>query len=244
MGPMGGRQSATDLALLEHTLREQWLALRRWIGALERAAWSRPSVLEGWTVGDVVAHLGRTMDVLATAQPTPAGTVPRTLAEYLGGLATHAQEITERTHAAAAEIAGDPLRAIDGSAAQAFAQLTDLHGLAPDPVVRARRGPILLSELVISRLIELVVHGDDLVRSVQHGGRDPLAEDAVRVVSEALLEVVVDRGGWRVEVTDHRAWIRLACGRVPFSGAAVAAALQPVHTSDSLPDLGAALPVL
>ena len=90
---------------------------------------------------------------------------------------------------------------------------------------------------------------DDLVRSV-HGDKAPLADaspldpEAVITVAQALLEIAVDRGGWSLEIVDELAWIRLACGRVPFSVDAVAAALQPAYTSDSLPDLGTALPLL
>ncbi|MCU1432868.1 MAG: hypothetical protein JWP95_1973, partial [Actinotalea sp.] len=248
MAGMGGQQSATDLARLEDLLRAQWLLLREWVGALEDASLARPSVLPGWTVAELVAHLGRGMDALAAVQPAAPGTVPLSLGEYLGRYPDGAHEIADVTRALAAEIRDAPLPAVDRLASAAFAQLQTLRDASPDPVVVARRGPILLSEMVVSRLIELVVHGDDLLRSTGrsgHGhGTSPLHDDALTLVAEALLEIAVDRGGWQLEIIDRLTWIRLACGRVPYDVDVLTAALQAVHTSDSVPDLGRSLPLL
>lgn len=225
-------------------MRTQWTRLRAWARELDGPTLARPSVLDGWTVAHLVAHLARAFDALAAAGPTPPGTVPLTLAEYLGTYPERAAEIDRVTRELAAATADDPLGAVDRAAADAFARLAELRRLGEDPVVQARRGPILLSEMLTSRLVELVVHGDDLARSAPRPGTSPLDGDAVRRVSDALLEVVVDRGGWDVEVVDPLAWVRLAAGRVPLTGEALRAALAPTYTSDSLPDLGTALPVL
>ena len=48
--------------------------------------------------------------------------------------------------------------------AAAFARLDELG--PDDLVVQARRGPVLLSTMAVSRVVELVVHADDLARSV------------------------------------------------------------------------------
>ncbi|MCU1432569.1 MAG: hypothetical protein JWP95_1674, partial [Actinotalea sp.] len=109
MAGMGGQQSATDLARLEDLLRAQWLLLREWVGALEDASLARPSVLPGWTVAELVAHLGRGMDALAAVQPAAPGTVPLSLGEYLGRYADGAHEIADVTRALAAEIRDAPL---------------------------------------------------------------------------------------------------------------------------------------
>ena len=240
---MGGRQSANDLTVIEDALREQWGVLRRWVGGLSDAALSAPTVRAHWTVEDLVAHLGRAMDALAAAQPAPPGTVPLSLSEYVGGYSHRTQEATEATQDSG-RIGATSLQAADAMAEAAFAHVLTLRNLAPDPVVQARRAPVLLSEMLLSRLIELVVHADDLMRSTAVAGPAPLHEGAVRIVADTLLEIAVDRGGWNVEIVDPMAWIRLACGRVPFDVAALSRALQPVYTSDSLPDVGAVLPLL
>lgn len=146
-------------------LRRQWRVLRDWVGeVVEEGGAGTPSVLDGWSVADLVAHLGRAMDALAVCEPVPAGTVPLSLAEYLGTYAGRAADIDRVTRELAAEIADDPLRHVDARVAAAFARL---DGLGPaDRVVQARRGPVLLSTMVTSRLTELVVHADDLQRSL------------------------------------------------------------------------------
>ncbi len=136
------------------------------------------------------------------------------------------------------------MAAVDPRARDAFDRADELRTLGQDPVVQARRAPILLSEMLTSRLVELVVHGDDLVRSLPPGGPSPLAPDALTLVGEVLLEILLDRGGWDLEVVDERAWLRLACGRVPYSVDAVSAALRPTSLADSVPDLATRLPLL
>jgi hypothetical protein len=101
--------------------------------------------------------------------------------------------------------------------------------------------------MLTTRLLELVVHGDDLVRSVLRtapGDLGPLEPGAVTVVAEVLRDVLVERNGPALDVADPLTWIRLACGRVPLDTVSVPAALRPAHTGDSLPELGRYLPLL
>ena len=85
---------------------------------------------------------------------------------------------------------------------------------AHDRVAAGPRGPILLSEFVVTRLVELVVHADDLGRSVgRPGPQDPRAVDVVAV---ALIQVWADRFPGRPipAVDGDLDWIRQACGRI------------------------------
>lgn len=244
---MGGPVDALELAAIDDVLRRQWLRLRRWVGDLGPAELRAPSVLPGWDVSQLVAHLGRAMGALAGSQPAGPGVSPQSLGEYLGRYAEGAAGIDQRTRDLAAQIAADPLGGLDELAEDAFAQLGVLRGLGADPVVIARRGPIHLSDMLVSRLVELVVHGDDLVRSTgraARGDQNPVDDQALHLVADALLEVVVDRGGWDLEVVEPLGWVRLATGRVPYDTDALTAALQARHTSDSVPDLGTLLPLL
>ena len=237
---------ATDLVTLEHLLRAQWLRLRDWVDERDLGHSGTPSVLAGWTVAELVAHLGKAMTTLTHAQPAEAGAEPMDLAAYVSGYARSAESIAEDTRRLAEEHRDGPLPAVDRMAEQAFAQLGVLRDLGRDPVVQARRGPVRLSTLVVTRLVELVVHGDDLVRSTRTAGTaaGPLEPGAVGVVAEALLGVLVDRGGPALEVVDPLAWVRLACGRVPADAVAVRSALRPQHPADGLPEVAAWLPLL
>ncbi|UJP40892.1 maleylpyruvate isomerase N-terminal domain-containing protein [Cellulomonas palmilytica] len=240
------------LAEATTALHDQWERLRAWVvDVVDDAAGSgvgdAPSVLEGWTVTELVAHVGRAMDALAACTPLPAGTVPLTLAEYLGTYAGRAADIADTTRELAAQVADDPVAWIDARAAAAFATLSS-HG-GTDGVVQARRGPVRLSTMTVSRVVELVVHADDLFASVHRvpgagAGPDPVEPGALRLVADELLAIVVARGGWDLEVTDPRRWVRLAAGREPYDVDALAVALAPRWTGDSLPDLGRMLPLL
>ncbi len=238
---------ATELTAIDDTLRRQWLRLRTWISGLDDDALHRASVLDGWTVEHLVAHLGRSLDALAAVQPAAAGPRPLSLGEYLATYTAAGADIDRITRELAAAIAPDRAGRLDAMAATAFAQVTQLRTAAPDVVVQARRGAIHLSDFLLSRLLELVVHGDDLARSLDRtstGEEGPVDPAALRLVADSLLEVVVDRGGWDLEVVDPLAWTRLACGRVPHDADGVARALSAHHTSDSVPDLGRTLPLL
>jgi uncharacterized protein (TIGR03083 family) len=159
------RHGTEDIAERTDVLRRQWRTLRAWVDdVLDADTAGAASVLDGWTVAELVAHLGRAMSALAACEPVPAGTVPLSLAEYLGTYAGRADDIDRITRELAVEIADDPLRHVDALVAGAFRRLDELG--PQDRVVQARRGPVLLSTMIASRVTELVVHADDLQRSL------------------------------------------------------------------------------
>lgn len=237
-----------DVTTAAAALHSQWDRLHDWVGLMADPRLGREaSVLDGWSIVELWAHLGRAMDALAVCTPVPDGTVPLTLAEYLGSYPDRAADIAETTRQLAAEHATDPVGYVTRSARAAFATL---DALGPgDPVVQARRGPVRLSTMVLSRVVELVVHADDLHRSVRraHGTdatADPVDPAALALVADELLAIVRARGGWDLEVADARRWVRLAAGRARYDVDELALALQARYTSDAVPDLGRMLPLL
>lgn len=157
--------STTDVTARTAVLRRQWDALRTWVGdVLDADTAHAATVLDGWDVADLVAHLGRAMDALAVCEPAPPGTVPLSLAEYLGTYAGRAADIDRVTHELARQIADDPLGHVDALVERALRRADELG--PEDRVVQARRGPVLLSTMLASRVTELVVHADDLQRSL------------------------------------------------------------------------------
>ncbi|PFG35236.1 maleylpyruvate isomerase N-terminal domain-containing protein [Sanguibacter antarcticus] len=235
---------------ISSALTSQWSRLRSWMVPLGDdllGARDAPSSLDGWTTGELVAHLGRAMEALTVCTPAPEGTVPLTLAEYLGSYPERAHDISATTRELAQTIAAAPLDAVTSLAEQALARLADL-GPDGDLVVQARRGPVTLRDMAMSRLIELVVHAHDLVTSLEGtadatGPNNPLERAATALVADELLDIVVRRGGWSLEVTDPTLWIRLATGRTPYNVDDLARAVSPTFTAGSVPDLGRTLPL-
>lgn len=235
-----------ELTTLENLCRAQWLRLRDWVDDRDLALSDAPSALAGWTCAELVVHLGLAMGALTRAQPAPSDAEPLTFARYVSGYPADAEGIAERTRDVAREHRDGPLPTVERQVEEAFAQLGVLRDLGADPVVVTRRGPVRLSTLVLTRLVELVVHGDDLVRSVggAAAGSGPLEPGAVAVVAEELRAALVERGGPDLEVADPQAWMRLACGRVACDTEAVRAALRPRNLGDGLPEVTHLLPLL
>jgi hypothetical protein len=192
-------------------LKDQWAELRTWIadsGLLDHSG--EQSVLEAWNVHELVTHLGRPFLEIPLIGPAP-GAEPLSLRVYISAYAGAAVEIADGTKQLARSFAGDVLAGIDNCARLGFRALDALRA----DVVRTQRGLISLDDFVITRLIELVVHGDDLARSVPQVAAPPLLDDAVTAVSGALAGAYVEATGKGPEIEEHLPWIRVATGRVP-----------------------------
>lgn len=198
---------------LAGVLAAQLSVVRDWIAALSPADLDTVSVLDGWTVADLVAHLARSGSAMTQLRPGEVAPLP--LGEYVSAYAAAAAEIAEGTRALAVATAGDRLGAIDTAWATGLAALAALGPEDPgDRVVVGPRGPILLSDFVATRLIELVVHADDLGRSVGRPG--PQDQRAVDVVVAALVQIWSDRFPRRPlpALEGDLEWIRQASGRI------------------------------
>jgi len=192
-------------------LKDQWAELRSWIadsGLLEHA--NEQSVLEAWNVHELVTHLGRSFLQIPLVGPAP-GVEPMSLRVYISAYAGAAVEIADGTKQLARSFADDVLAGIDNCARLGFRALDALRA----DVVRTSRGAISLDDFVITRLIELVVHGDDLARSVPQVAAPPLLDGSVAAVSDALANAYLEATGQGPDIDEHLPWIRAATGRVP-----------------------------
>ena len=245
-------------------LDAQWALARDWIGALPRETYDVPSVLVGWTVGDLVAHLERVLMLFEVLEPAPAA-MPLTIGGYVAAYAGVADVIRDGAVETARVMAADPLAALDDGWAK---RRPLLDALVPGDVMGSMRGPIRSGDLVATRVLELVVHTDDLARSLPD--REPPAVDrgASALAVRLLLGVLVEQApGHSVEVrvpphgavqcvegprhtrgtppnvveADPTTWVRLACGRVSWEAAV---ADGSARASGERADLSALLPLL
>jgi uncharacterized protein (TIGR03083 family) len=196
----------------------QSAALRPWAATIGRDALAQPSVLDGWTVADLLAHLAMVHDAVAALRPAPERAEPMTTADYLRQYGPDADRIAGVARSIAVENRADVLVAWDKSAHQA-AQTLGALGVG-DRVVQTRRGPILQSSFLDTRLIELVVHADDLARSLPDHPAPPVLPSARRRVVLTLREVLTSRADDAVgalaaaSAMDPDDFVAVATGRV------------------------------
>ncbi len=196
--------------LLPDLIRSQWDLTRGWLGrptVLER--FGEPSVLAGWSVRDLAVHLGRSFGTLAAVSPAP-GAVPLTLLAYVSAYAPAAEDIAEGTRDLARTLGESPLAGIDELAARGLAAL---ERIAAAPVVLGPRGPIRRDDFLATRLLELVVHSDDLSRSVPEIEPIGLLDPGAEVLLAALRDAYREASGRDPMIGDRLAWIREAAGR-------------------------------
>jgi uncharacterized protein (TIGR03083 family) len=197
-------------------LEDQFVALADWLDEVNVSAHLvEPVGLGDWTVRELVAHLGLGIGLVRYVAAAPPEAEPLSLGEYVRAYPPAADQIAGMTREISAEFGDDLVGGFRRTAAEAFAALDALDALGVD-VLQARRGPITREDYLSSRLLELVVHGDDLQRAL---GRDdaPLLAAAVAAVGEALEAAYEERAGSRPadEADEGLGWIRRAAGRVP-----------------------------
>jgi uncharacterized protein (TIGR03083 family) len=233
---------------------DQAAVLAEWLADLPPDALAVPSALPGWTVGDLVAHIVGFTRRLPTVLAEPADGPALAVGEYVGRY-----RLAEGVRAPDADPgvlrAAEPIRAAAA-------------GVSPRAVLAGPRGPITAQDWVTTRVVELVVHADDLTRSVPEHIPVPLHRPALALAVRSLAEILAHQApGRSVEVrvppfiavqaiagprhtrgtppnvveTDPVTWLRLATGRRTFADALAAA---EVRASGNRADLGPYLPVL
>ncbi len=244
------------------------LIIRDWLAALPGDVWSVPSVLPGWTVADLAAHVATVARSAAAVGVAPKQAKPLTPAGYMGGFAGAADDIAEAARDLAGEASGsanDLLLALDEHYESALRNLEQFGD--GDPVVLAPRGPIRLGDYLATRAVELAVHADDLAQSVPGVEPPTMPRDVTRLAVQTLLNWLAEQApGRAVEVRvppfaavqcvegqrhtrgtppnvvemDAITWLRLATGRMDWS---VAVAEGQLSASGDRADLSPYLPL-
>ncbi|UFU03492.1 maleylpyruvate isomerase N-terminal domain-containing protein [Ruania suaedae] len=230
----------TTLTRSRDELRDQWELVRERLDEVSTDMLDAPSSLPGWSVGELVAHLARAMDAITACEPAPDAE-PVRLADYLSSYAGDADRIDRLTRETALQLAADPLAGLDEIGGRALAHLDRLIEQG-DVVVQGRRSAIRLSDLITTRLIELVVHAYDLAPALTSPA--PVDAGARELVAQAFADVVKDRTGITVLVDEPAVWIRVAAGRADWDEVTSGRALRPEFLSDGLPDLRGLLPLV
>jgi uncharacterized protein (TIGR03083 family) len=192
--------SKRDLVKVRRAYLEQWDVLVPWWKKLTTAEWLTRSTIPGWLVGDLVAHFGLVADTLDEAARQPNDELGVSVGDYCRRYGDVAADIDRRTRE---EGSGDRERVLStvvqrGERAAQGLRSPTMEG---DPIVAARRGPIRWSDFVVTRIIELVVHGDDLARSTPQKGGPTIQRSALQITVRALADMLAGQDeGRSVEV--------------------------------------------
>ncbi|RPE43234.1 uncharacterized protein (TIGR03083 family) [Streptomyces sp. Ag109_O5-1] len=193
--------------------------LARAMTGVSTAEWSLPTRCVPWNVSDLLAHIRVVIAWLPGMLAAPAP--PRaevSAAEYYRSddrfaPDTNAARITLAQDHAATQLNG---AALADDFNTVWQQVDRLCRTEPEGrVVRTRHGdPMLLSEFLLTRVVEVAVHGLDLADAL---GREPwLTSPAADLVQELLLgpdgAATVEKLGW-----DQLRFLHKATGREPIS---------------------------
>ncbi|MGW4895651.1 maleylpyruvate isomerase N-terminal domain-containing protein [Kitasatospora sp. NPDC004240] len=192
--------------------------LARAVAGLSEAEWDLPTRCEPWRVRDLSAHVRVVIAWLPGMLAAPAPVRAEVSAvEYYRPDERFAPETNAARIALAQDHAADRAQGagLAGDFAATWQQVHRLCRAEPDGrVVRTRHGDaMLLSEFLLTRVVELSVHGLDLADAL---GREPwLTPQAGDAVLELLLgpdhTAAVRSLGW-----DRPGFLRRATGREPL----------------------------
>ena len=179
-------------------LVEQGWALHDWLVDLPAEAYERATELPGWDAHALLAHLELLLDGMLDVLARPTGAQPLPNADLV---ARYAPDDTNRRvldHAASFT----PAVLLDRLAADLDRAAEVLGSAEPAPAaVSSVRGPVAPGDFVASRLVELVVHADDLSRTFADREPVPLLRPALGVASRTLTAIMATRyPGRSVEV--------------------------------------------
>lgn len=260
--------SVRSRATAAESLIEQSHTLLTWLSALPDEAYARPTALDRWDVRMLVAHLVLIEHGTARVLGLPSAEKPLSPSAFVARYRPSVEAIAASTAETAGEHSGREL-VVDLRDAVETVEAA-LSGSHP-PVVQAPRGPFRAEDWLETRIVELVVHADDLNRTFPERAPIPVVRSALGRTMRYLAQMLADtHPGRSVEVrippyaavqcglgdpgpthtrgtppnvveTDALTFLRLATGRLSWDEAVSAG---KVHASGLRADLSSALPLL
>lgn len=208
---------------VREAFRRESAALTKAVSGLSEAEWNLPTRCAPWVVRDLLGHVTVVIDWLPAMldAPAPAEAEAEVSASEYYRPDDRFSPVTNDTRIALAQ--DRAARSADGAAvaedfAATWARADRLCRAQPaGRTVRTRHGDaMLLSEFLLTRVVEVAVHGLDLADAL---GREPwLTPSAGEAVTELLLgaehATALDKLGW-----SRLRFLRKATGREPLDEA-------------------------
>ena len=149
----------------QEALLEQSRTSLAWLQGLPTEAFERPTVLPGWSVRQLAGHLVLVHAGLAQSLDQPTKEVALPIHEFVTRYRRDVEMIMAATLEASAGLTGPEVLARLESAIDDLAARLDA-GVEMSRVISTRRGPTTIEDYVATRIVELVIHTDDLNRSL------------------------------------------------------------------------------
>jgi uncharacterized protein (TIGR03083 family) len=261
---------ATARTRPQEAFLEQSRTVLGWLQRLPAETFERPTVLPSWTVRQLSGHLVHvhTGCLASLDQPTTDAALP--IHEFVTRYRRDVEMIMAATLEASAGLTGPEVVARLESAIDDLASRLEA-GVRLAQVIMTRRGPTTIEDYLATRIVELVVHTDDLNRSVSSVPPAPLQRSALARCTRTLAAILAGKHpGRSVEVrvppyaavqsgigdpgpthtrgtppnvveTNPLTFLRLATGRTPWTDALAAGV---VHASGLRANLAPVLPLL
>lgn len=249
---------------------EQSRVLADWLHGLTPAELAQPSVLPEWDVRTLTGHLLLIHVGLERLLTRPTRTKGLPPSEFVLAYRRDVEALSSSTREATGDRPGAQLvDDLDASLGRLTVVLGDEATLPA--TIDTPRGPSGVTDFLLTRVVEVVVHADDLSRSLPDHDPVPLLRGALGITSRTLANILAGQHpGRSVEVrippyaavqcgigdpgpthtrgtppnvveTDAATFWRLATGRVSWDAAM---ATGKVHASGLRADLSPVLPLL
>jgi len=176
----------------QEALLEQSRTALAWLRGLPAEAFERPTVLPEWNLRQLAGHLILVHSGLAGSldQPTKEAALP--IHEFVTRYRRDVRMIMEATLEASAGLTGPEVVARLESAIADLAARLDA-GFVMSQVIMTRRGPTTIADYLATRIVELVVHTDDLNRSVPQVAPAVLQPSALARCTRTLIGILAAR---------------------------------------------------
>ena len=263
MSPAKKRTRSYDPAKTRAAVLAQFGNVREAVAGLAPEQLALPTRLGEWTVRELAAHVTTAVETVSrNLERDEPAKAELTLLQWPFATAARAAGIDDDTRRLAE--ANPDLEALFARTEERLTHALQAPGAR---LLAARTGAIALDDYLVTRLVELVVHTDDLNAAVP-GLAVPFDRQALAAATRLLadaLAVKAPGGATEVRVppyavvqcvegprhtrgtppnvveTDPLTWIRLATGRLTWKEAVAEA---KVHAGGERADLGALLPLM
>ena len=158
-------------------LLEQSRTVCEWLAGVIADDFARPTVLPGWDVRTLTEHLVLVHRGLARVLRQPTRERPLPNSEFVRRYRRDLEMIMESTRTATGDYSGPVLVDQLDEEIHELAELLRLYD--PRSVVSAPQGPVTAGDFLTTRIVEVVVHADDLSRSLLSGRRSPASGRSV-----------------------------------------------------------------